>query len=275
LDSLNQRDAKLKASINALREEMTSEQRKLKTLQKNIIIDETALVKKEGEMSNMGGTFEKLKEDEANDLKAFQDAQKRLEAVNLGLAINDDGEATSLQDQLTNANSKIADATSTIKKSEMELKHSKQTLARMEKEVKTSDSAYLKDQDVIRTTEQEIKGLENDLSRIKYREGHLEELSQKRDELTKECRALRTTIDRQNGSKFEFQYSDPTPNWDKRRVKGMAINLVRVKDKKYSRALSSLLGGSWRSVVIDNDETGNLILERGNLTNRKLNKLNS
>jgi len=49
----------------------------------------------------MGGTFEELKQDEANDLKAFQDAQKRLEAVNMGLAINDDGEATSLQDQLT------------------------------------------------------------------------------------------------------------------------------------------------------------------------------
>lgn len=49
----------------------------------------------------MGGTFEQLKQDEANDQKAFQDAQKRLEAVNMGLAINDDGEATSLQDQLT------------------------------------------------------------------------------------------------------------------------------------------------------------------------------
>ena len=49
----------------------------------------------------MGGTFEELKQGEANDLKAFQDAQKRLEAVNMGLAINDDGEATSLQDQLT------------------------------------------------------------------------------------------------------------------------------------------------------------------------------
>lgn len=49
----------------------------------------------------MGGTFEELKQSDLNDLKAFQDAQKRLEAVNMGLAINDDGEATSLQDQLT------------------------------------------------------------------------------------------------------------------------------------------------------------------------------
>lgn len=48
-----------------------------------------------------GGFFEKLKQDEASDLKSFQAAQKRFEAVNLGLALNEDGEATSLQDQLT------------------------------------------------------------------------------------------------------------------------------------------------------------------------------
>jgi hypothetical protein len=48
-----------------------------------------------------GGTFETLKQQEADDLKAYQDAQKRVEAVNLGLALNDEGEATSLQDQLT------------------------------------------------------------------------------------------------------------------------------------------------------------------------------
>lgn len=47
------------------------------------------------------GVFDKLKKDQLDDLKAYEDAQKKYEAVNLGLAINDEGEATSLQDQLT------------------------------------------------------------------------------------------------------------------------------------------------------------------------------
>ncbi|KAG5681053.1 hypothetical protein PVAND_010519 [Polypedilum vanderplanki] len=268
LDTLNQQDAKLKASISATKEEMNSEQRKLKTLEKNIKIDETALSKKEDEMNQMGDTFEQLKQEEANDLKAFKNAQKRLEAVNMGMAINDDGEATSYQDQLITANSKIADAKSTIKKSEMELKYCKSSLAKKENELKTNDSAYNKDQDIIKNTEKEIKNLENQLNKINYRDGELEELIQKRDELTRECRGIRNNIDRQNGSKFDFQYTDPIPNWDKRRVKGTVANHVRVKDNKYSRALSSILGGSWRSVITDNDETGKLILERGNLVNR-------
>ena len=101
LEELNQRDAKLKASINASQEQIVSEERKLKTLLKNIKIDENALVKKEAEMGNTADVFEKLKSDEADDLKAYQNAQKRFEAVNLGLALNDEGEATSIQDQLT------------------------------------------------------------------------------------------------------------------------------------------------------------------------------
>lgn len=265
---MNQKDAKIKASINATKEELTSEQRKLKTLEKNIRIDETALAKKEGDMASMGGMFEKLKSDEENDRKAFEDAQKRLEAVNMGMAINEEGQATSYQDQLTTAKSKIAEATSTIKKSDMELKYSKQTLAKKEKNVQLNDSVYLKDQEVIKQNEREIKTLENQLGKIQYRDGELEELSQQRETLTKECRVLKQHMDRQGGGKFEFHYSDPTQNWDRRRVKGMVANNISVKDQKYSRALSSIMGGGWKSVITDNDETGKLILERGKLDQR-------
>jgi structural maintenance of chromosome 2 len=161
----------------------------------------------------------------------------------------------------------------------MELKYCKTSLTTKERNLKTNDSAYNKDQEVIKNSEKEIKNLENQLTKVQYRDGELEELVQKRDELTRECRGLRSNMDRQNASKFDFQYSDPTPNWDKRKVKGTVANHIRIKDNKYSRALSSILGGSWRSVITDTDETGKLILERGNLAERvtliPLNKISS
>lgn len=57
LEGLNQQDAKLKATINATQEEMKSEERKLKTLEKNIKIDEAALEKKENEMGQVNCDF--------------------------------------------------------------------------------------------------------------------------------------------------------------------------------------------------------------------------
>lgn len=53
LDALNQRDATLKAAISSTQDKIVTEQRTLKTLQKNIKIDEAALVKKEGEMAKV------------------------------------------------------------------------------------------------------------------------------------------------------------------------------------------------------------------------------
>lgn len=148
----------------------------------------------------------------------------------------------------------------------MELKYSKQSLATKEKDLKTNDSAYLKDKEVIAKTEKEVKNLENQMTKITYQDGRIEELMQQKDGLTKECRSIRAEVDR--FAKFEFRYDNPTPNWDTRKVKGVAANLFRVKDQKYSRALSSVIGGSWRNVVTDNDETGKLLLERGNLQTR-------
>lgn len=148
----------------------------------------------------------------------------------------------------------------------MELKYSRETLATKEKETKTNDSAYLKDKEVISKTEKEIKNLETQLGQINYQDGQIEDLMEQKDVLTRECRAKRSDIDR--FGKFEFRYDDPTPNWDSKRVKGVAANLFRIKDPKYNRALSSAIGGKWCNVVTDNDETGKLLLERGNLRNR-------
>lgn len=148
----------------------------------------------------------------------------------------------------------------------MELKYSKQSLATKEKDLKSNDSAYLKDKEVISKTEKEIKNLETQLSRIDYEEGQIEEMIVQKDGLIKERRSIQAEMER--FAKFEFRYENPTPSWDSRRVKGVAASLFRIKDQKFSRALSSVMGGAWRNVITDNDETGKLLFERGNLQNR-------
>ena len=53
LEELNQKDAKLKAAANVAQEEILSNERELKTLQKNIKIDDNALNKKETQMNQV------------------------------------------------------------------------------------------------------------------------------------------------------------------------------------------------------------------------------
>lgn len=148
----------------------------------------------------------------------------------------------------------------------MELKHSKITLIVKIRDLKTNDSAYLKDREVITNTEKEINNLENNLTKINYQDGTIEELLGQKDTLVKECRGIRAEMDRL--TKFEFKYQDPIPPWDKKRVKGYASNIFRMKDQKHSRALSTVIGGRWSNVITDNDETGKLLLGRGKLQTR-------
>lgn len=245
----------------------------------------------------MSGVFGELKEKQENDLKAFSNAQKRYEAVNCGLAINDEGEATSLQDQLTSkllccvfvivkknlfylaAKSKISEAVSSIKQTEMELKYSQETLNSRQKETKTNDTAYLKDKEVIQKTEKDMKILEDQLSKIDYQDGQLEEMKERATTLSLECRQIRSEIDCSGGHIFEFKHQLTDPNFDYSKIKGTAASLIKVKDPKYFRALSMLIGGSFRNVIVDTDLTAKKLLQHGHLQTRTtfipLNKVSS
>ena len=125
--------------------EIETEKRKLKTLQKNIGNDEKALETKETEMNNVAELFDSLKEADATDAKAFADAQKRFQAVSAGLVTNEDGEAASLQDQLMTAKKQLSEAKTTIKQCDMQLKHNTKMLNEKQNSRQTSDAAYTKD----------------------------------------------------------------------------------------------------------------------------------
>lgn len=82
-------------------QEVDAEKRKLKLIQKNLSKDEEALTVKEAQMAKVGDLFQTLREADENDSKAFSDAQKRFQAISAGLEMNEDGQASSLQEQLT------------------------------------------------------------------------------------------------------------------------------------------------------------------------------
>lgn len=82
-------------------QEVDAEKRKLKLIQKNLSKDEEALKVKEEQMAKVGDLFQTLREADENDSKGFSDAQKRFQAISAGLEMNEDGQASSLQEQLT------------------------------------------------------------------------------------------------------------------------------------------------------------------------------
>ncbi|XP_041782533.1 structural maintenance of chromosomes protein 2 [Anopheles merus] len=264
----SKKEATVAAERNTMKDSIGQEQRKLKNLQKSIRDDEQALAAKEVEMQRRGESFQALKDACEADEQAFAKAQKRFEAVSAGLSTNEDGEAATLQDQLIAAKQKSAEATTAIKQSEMELKHSQQLLRDKQKNMNSSDAAYLEDKRKLTKVEGQIGQLERELQSTGYEEGSMEALAGRRQALQQEVRGLRSELDRRNAHRWELQYRDPEPGFDRRSVKGMVAKLVTVKDPKYAQALGTVAGGSLYSVITDTDTTSKKLLQKGQLQTR-------
>lgn len=67
---------------------------------------------------------------------------------------------------------------------------------------------------------------------------------------------------------YDFQYRDPRPNFDRRKVRGTVAKLVRVRDPAKATALEVTAGGRLYQVVVDNDSTANDLLRHGRLAHR-------
>lgn len=174
-------EAKVLGEKNSVVSALEAENKKLKRTEKTIKDDEKALKEKEAAMSNLNSLFESLKTADEVDSNAYEESRKKYEAISSGLATNESGEASSLQDQLigkddtgmmsqnrnnllfywmTVAKQQISEAKTTIKTSEMDLKHSNTLLRKKQSERQNTDANYVKDKKTADHHEAEIKRLE-------------------------------------------------------------------------------------------------------------------
>lgn len=93
-------NTKSTVSIKAVKDSIKNEEKKLKDIHKNIKDDGMLLENKQHELSKVNDLFESLKQNDEKDNEAYNQAQKKYEAICAGMEINESGEAQSLQEQL-------------------------------------------------------------------------------------------------------------------------------------------------------------------------------
>lgn len=96
----SKQEATVMGEKNSVANNLDAENRKLKRTEKTIRDDENALKTKEAAMANLNSLFETLKNADQVDSNAYEESRKKYEAISSGLATNESGEASSLQDQL-------------------------------------------------------------------------------------------------------------------------------------------------------------------------------
>lgn len=107
----SQIDVKANSDLKHAKELLAAEKKNKKTLEKNIVDDQSQLQTKEKELKNLRDLLVKLEEKSQDDNKAVKAAQDHFHAVSAGLSSNEGGEDKTLADQimseLTRNNNKI------------------------------------------------------------------------------------------------------------------------------------------------------------------------
>lgn len=261
-------EAKIQAEKNILTNGIKAETKNLKAIEKTLTDDKATYEKRVGGMRSEEAVYNEFQGVIEEDTKAFELAQKNFEAVSCGLEVNDEGQASSLLEQLMKAKEVASEENTTLKQCEMQLKNVQKQLQAKRSEKHKKDSTYVKEKENMDRIEKELHHLQQSLSQIHYEEGSLEQLEQRAGVLRNELQRVQYDLDNNNSYRYDFQYKNPEPNFDRRRVFGMVCRLFRVKDPKFYMALETCAGGSLYSVVTDTDVTGKLILERGELQKR-------
>src|SRR6185295_16185230 len=102
--------------------------------------------------------------------------------------------------------------------------------------------------------------------------GREERMHEQEVTLQKGIRKLREEADglRRKVANVDFHFSDPSPNFDRSKVKGLVAQLFTLdKDKSIAgTALEICAGGRLYNVVVDTAETGTQLLQNGKLKKR-------
>jgi structural maintenance of chromosome 2 len=206
--------------------------------------------------------------------KQTEEVEKKeelLSTLQTGVA-SKEGQESGYQGQLQDARNRASAAATEQEQAKLKISHLEKQVKEDEpkaKKAKEQNSGLIKDLEALRT---QAKKLESELTKLGFDEGRESEMYQQESHLQARIRELRQEADemRRRVANIDFSYSDPTPNFDRSRVKGLVAQLFTL-DKNHTRAGTALeicAGGRLYNVVVDSAATGKQLLENGRLKKR-------
>merc|ERR1719382_706087 len=122
------------------------------------------------------------------------------------------------------------------------------------------------------TAENVITEKRAELEKLKFDPESFQQLAAGAQKCEAAIHALQERVDhlRAHLGGVDFNYADPYRGFNRNAVKGVVAKLFHIQPdfKQYHRALEVCAGGRLFFVVVDNEETGKALLEKGQLRRR-------
>ncbi|KAF8059920.1 condensin complex subunit SMC2 [Lyophyllum atratum] len=273
VQELDKATVKIKTQAEIQEGTIKDEEANITTLNDELQELQASLTEKKAQLDKLNASYGTINEQHKAAQTKLSTAEELLQTLLTGLSSNKaNNSGGGYMGQLAEAKGRVAQG-------QAEEEQSKVKLGMSEKELKTLEARWKEVEKDARNGEKEMERKKAAVEdcRIKMNKcGWNQEMEQAGDEKLRaakaEVRALSDQHDRvkQGLGKLNFDYTSPSPNFDRRKVKGLAASLISLEEKHYdkSTALEIAAGGKLYQVVVDDERVGSDLLKNGNLKKR-------
>ncbi|KAF8966105.1 condensin complex subunit SMC2 [Flammula alnicola] len=266
--------AKHRAQAEIKVESIKDEEARVGTLEAQLKEADSTVAKKKKQVEKEATAFNKVKEKHTTLETKLASDEELLQTLLTGLSsTNAKNKGGGYMGQLAEARARIAQASAEEEQSKVKLGMSEKELVDLEGRMR----AFAKE------AGDNMKKLENLKAAVQALEGKVNNsgwsAEQDRD-LDAQLRQARTrsrtslTFRRERVKsgigRLNFDYEDPTPNFDRRKVKGVAAQLITLPEEHYNKATALEIAGGAKlfNVVIEDEKVGKDLIKNGRMKKR-------
>ncbi|KIX02639.1 uncharacterized protein Z518_08581 [Rhinocladiella mackenziei CBS 650.93] len=250
---------------------VVEEEQKKKEIAKNVKNLEKQVSDKTANLEKLQSRWDSAKSDhEAQNLEV-EKKEELLSTLQTGVTSRE-GQESGYQGQLQEARNRLTAAGTEQEQAKLKISHLEKKIKEDEpraKKAREENADLLKGLEVLR---RQAQTLENELQQSGFEAGREENMREREASLRKTVQALTREADelKRKVANVDFHFSDPSPNFDRSKVKGLVAQLFTLdKDKSIAgTALEICAGGRLYNVVVDTAEIGTQLLQNGKLKKR-------
>ncbi|KIW66394.1 hypothetical protein PV04_05730 [Phialophora macrospora] len=250
---------------------VAEEEQKKKDVAKTVKGLEKQVSDKKAGLGKLQSQWDSSKAEHDSQNSEVEKKEELLSTLQTGVASRE-GQESGYQGQLQEARARLTAATTEQEQAKLKISHLEKRIKEDEpraKKAREQNADLLKGLDVLR---KEAQKLESNLQRLGFEPGREEKMREQEVALQKSIRELSRQADemKRKVANVDFHFSDPSPNFDRTKVKGLVAQLFTLdKDKSIAgTALEICAGGRLYNVVVDTAATGTQLLQNGKLKKR-------
>ncbi len=262
---------KLTALLNNQSETLVSEKETASNLSKQIESVKSSVTKRTEDQQKCKAELT-IKENEVILAeKTCNNLRERYQNACAGVADESSATLLSLPEQVATWERKERETESQLQQGQLKAEHAKSSLKTLRKMKQTQQSVQDKTTKELEAAQNEVKELEKLLAEISHNPEEESSLRSEASSLKQQIAHLRDDIGSltvQIEARLNFKYKDPERDFDRSRVKGLVAQLMQIKDPRTTTALEVVAGAKLYQIVVDNEQTGKLLVEKGQLRRR-------